>query len=186
MTYLEFYQAWLELVMQNNQIVSQSISKFFCQNQITPIIAALSIPVFIFLIRKSINDIGAATLLFCGMIITIWGSYLTWDSISEKFPPECRKSLFIEYSNSLTELPEKDYTVEEFQENIAKIGQKASPEQIELAKTIFKDCFENLPSDYQVNHSSIVRRCIADSGTQRVFEEKDVETYKNKFINELN
>ena len=195
MTYLDFYQAWLGLVSQNDQIIKESVRNF-CQNQSIPITVLIGICALI-LVPFAYDEEDNLKLAIVEGILGILGilciSYFAWDSLSEKSPPECRRSLFIEKSYSRTIYPEKDYTAEEFKKNIARIGQEASPEQIELAKTVFKNCLENLPYDYQVNHSSIVRSCIADEETKRIFEQKDteneikkVEIYKNKMINELN
>ena len=186
MTYLEFYQAWVDLVLQNSQIITESDPNFFCRNQLLPIAGVIGMIAMIVqaCVCKNIYFSNAVALFV--MVGMLYFTYLIWGSISEKFPPECRKSLFIQKSYSRTIYPEKDYTVKEFQENIAKIGQESSTEQIELAKTVLKDCLENLPIDYQVNHSSIVRRCITDAGTKTIFENKDVEIYKNKSINKLN
>ena len=145
MTYLEFYQAWVDLVMQNTNYHDVSDTKCFKYS----LISSLIIYALVIII------------LFFWIIFTLMCA-------------------FIGYEPYTAEYPEKDYTVKEFQENMTRIGQKASPEQIELAKTVFKDCLKNLPSDYQVNHSSIIRRCIADKDIQSVFEKKDAETYKNK------
>ena len=184
MTYLEFYQAWLDLVLQNSQIIKESVRNF-CQNQLIPIIVVIGICGLI-LVPFAYDEDNSKLAILESILAILYISYFAWDLLSEKFPPECRKSLFIQKSYSRTIYPEKDYTVKEFQENIAKIGQESSPEQIELAKTVLKDCLENLPIDYQVNHSSIVRRCINDAGTKTIFENKDVEIYKNKSINKLN
>ena len=183
MTYLDFYQAWLGLVSQNDQIIKESVRNF-CQNQSIPIIALIGICAIISFAFDEEDNSKLA--IVQGILYILCFSYFAWDSLSEKSPPECRRSLFIEKSYSRTIYPEKDYTAEEFKKNIARIGQEASPEQIELAKTVFKNCLENLPYDYQVNHSSIVRSCIADEETKRIFEQKDTENYKNKMINELN
>ena len=152
MTYLEFYQAWVDLVMQNTNYHDVSDTKCFKYS----LISSLIIYALVIII------------LFFWIIFTLMCA-------------------FIGYEPYTAEYPEKDYTVKEFQENMARIGQKASLEQIELAKTVLKDCFENLlPSDYQVNHSSIVRRYINSPAVKEKFSVKDVEIYRNISINELN
>ena len=182
MTYLKFYQAWLELVAQNNKIIMQSEPNFFCWNQLQILVdiffGIVIIIIFIKLVKNKLSLISSMAFV---MVCLIGSLYLSNRIFAfEETYPECKTALFIDNSNSWTIYPEKDYTVAEFQENMTRIGQKASPEQIELAKTVLKDCLKNLPSDYQVNHSSIIRRCIADEDIQSVFEKKDAETYKNK------
>ena len=184
MTYLDFYQAWLGLVLQNDQIIKESVRNF-CQNQLVPIIAVIGICGLI-LVPFACDEDNSKLAIVEGILAILCISYFAWDSLSEKSPPECRKSLFIEKSYSRTIHPEKDYTAEEFEKNLVILSPDASPKQIELAKTVFKNCLKNLPYDYQVNHSLRVRRCITDADTETIFGSKDVEIYKNKEINELN
>jgi len=111
MTYLDFYQAWLGLVSQNDQIIKESVRNF-CQNQLIPITALIGI-CFLILVPFAYvleDDYHYPKLTILETILAILCiSYFVWDSLSEKFPPECRKSLFIEKSYSRTIYPEKDY-----------------------------------------------------------------------------
>ena len=165
MTYLEFYQAWLDLVKENTNYHDVSDTKCFKYSIISSLI--------IYSLVIIISDYEIIIKFFL-IIFTLMCSFIGYELYT------------YEGQFSWTEYPEKDYTVKEFQENMTRIGQKASPEQIELAKTVLKDCFENLlPSGYQVNHSSIVRRYINSPAVKEKFSVKDVEIYRNISINEL-
>jgi len=164
MTYLEFYQAWLDLVKENTNYHDVSDTKCFKYSIISSLI--------IYSLVIIISDYEII-IKFIFIIFTLMCSFIGYELYTYKG------------QFSWTEYPEKDYTVKEFQENMTRIGQKASPEQIELAKTVFENCLKNLPSDYQVNHSSIVRRCITNVDTETIFRSKDVEIYKNNSIKKL-
>ena len=199
MTYLEFYQAWLELMMQNNQTITEpAINCVFKMGLFSSSFLLYSL----FIVMSSMmyvqhkKNITSWSILVISAILYI--SYAIFIIFYAERNPRCEQfqkpatlkiliNSYVAPPYSWSKYPEKDYTVKEFQENMARIGQKASLEQIELAKTVLKDCFENLlPSDYQVNHSSIVRRYINSPAVKEKFSVKDVEIYRNISINELN
>ena len=199
MIYLEFYQAWLELMMQNNQTITEpAINCVFKMGLFSSsfLLYSLFIVMFSMMYVQHKKNITSWSILVISAILYI--SYAIFIIFYAERNPRCEqfqkpatlKTLINSYvapPYSWSKYPEKDYTVKEFQENMARIGQKASLEQIELAKTVLKDCFENLlPSDYQVNHSSIVRRYINSPAVKEKFSVKDVEIYRNISINELN
>ena len=199
MTYLEFYQAWLDLVMQNTKFIDVSDIKCFKYSYsiFITFFFVFSFPIFIIYFCNLINY-RTRKIKFIYIIFILVHSFIIYGLYTyqkhrineQNWIPKCSASgihyIFFDFQDSWTEYPEKDYTFKEFQENMTRIGQKASPEQIELAKTVLKDCFENLlPSDYQVNHSSIVRRYINSPEVKEKFSVKDVEIYRNKTINEL-
>ena len=200
MTYLEFYQAWLDLVMQNTKFIDVSDIKCFKHSYYAIFIAyffAFSFLIFIICFYDLMFTYCTRKIKFIYIIFilvhsfSIYGLY-TYQKhrINEQnWIPKCSVSklryFLHEYQDSWTEYPEKDYTVEEFQENMTRIGQKASSEQIELAQTAFKDCLKHLPYNYDANHSSLVRRCIDTYDIRERFGVKDVEIYRNKTINEL-
>ena len=196
MTYLEFYQAWSELVMQNVSVIT--IPEISCSRATLFITIGIETILFFLIYHNRIisNFARAFILLSIYLIVLLFTSLFLYPS------SECQKSEFNPIpAKIIYEYPDKDYTVEEFEKNMATLSSnaiseqktlKVSPEQIEQAKTVLENCLKNLPYDYQVNHSSIVRRCIADEETKRIFEQKDteneikkVEIYKDNFIKKL-
>lgn len=190
MSYLEFFQAWQNLVTQNAQIIVEpKISCFpwdsvlFCLCIIPALFIFLSFFAVLACHKLSSKKAKFAYILFIGLFlwpmckITIYIDYL-----KEHQNPRCEKKKSESYS--WTKYPDKDYTIEEFKGNMASIGQKASPDQIEVAQKIFQKCLENLSGEYDVNNSSQIRKCIVNSYDD--FKIYETEMYKKNSISELN
>ena len=213
MTYLEFYQAWLELMMQNNQTITEpAINCVFKMGLFSSQFLLLSsfFVMFSMMYVQHKKNITSWSILVISAILYI--SYTIFIIFYAERNPRCEQfqkpatlkiliNSYVAPPYSWSKYPEKDYTVEEFEKNMATLSSnaiseqktlKVSPEQIEQAKTVLENCLKNLPYDYQVNHSVKVRRCIADEETKRIFEQKDteneikkVEIYKDNFIKKL-
>ena len=192
MTYLEFYQTWLELVRENIIYHDESETEYIYYGSWVPNLISIFFKFsgFIYLTYLAViivSDYEIKIKIGLTIFMLVY-SRIIYElyTYKKKFSVSEVGYVRSKYPIPWIEFPEYDYTVAEFQENMTRIGQKASPEQIELAKTVLKDCFENLlPSDYQVNHSSIVRRYINSPAVKDKFSVKDVEIYRNISINEL-
>ena len=196
MTYLEFYQAWADLVMPDSQTIMETANTIDCtypssvSSYIKTALVLTGIPVFsmwfsyLWLRSKKPKSGTCIILIIYSLLLAGVSKFDSSDSDSYH-QLEC-KYIYNTVEEPSLKYPDKDYTVEEFEKNLVILSPDASPKQIELAKTVFKNCLENLPYDYQVNHSLRVRRCITDADTETIFGSKDVEIYKNKEINELN
>ena len=199
MTYLEFYQAWADLVMPDSQTIMETANTIDCtypssvSSYIKTALVLTGIPVFsmwfsyLWLRSKKPKSGTWIILIIYSLLLAGVSKFDSSDSSdSDSYHQlEC-KYIYNTVEEPSIKYPDKDYTIEEFKKNLVILSPDASPKQIELAKTVFKNCLENLPYDYQVNHSLIVRRCITDDDTETIFGSKDVEIYKNKEINELN
>ena len=202
MTYLEFYQVWADLVTPNSQTVIETVNTIkiidctypsSISSYIKTALVLTGIPAFLIwfsylsLRRKKPKSGTWITLIIYSLLLAVVTNFASdSDSDSDSYKKLTCKNIYNTVKESSIKYPEYDYTVEEFEKNLVILSQDASPEQIELARTVLKNCLKNLPINYQVNHSSIVRSCITDVDTKTIFGSKDVEIYKNKVINELN
>ena len=195
MTYLEFYQAWADLVIPDSQTIMETANTIDCtypssvSSYIKTALVLTGIPVFsmwfsyLWLRSKKPKSGTWIALIIYSLLLAGVSKFDSSDSDSY-YQLEC-KNIYNTVEEPRLKYPDKDYTVEEFKQNMAILSPDASPKQIELAKTVFKNCLENLPYDYQVNHSLRVRRCITDDDTETIFGSKDVEIYKNNSIKKL-
>jgi len=189
MSYLEFYQAWQNLVTQNAQIIVEpKISCFHWETVLFLLCIAPAILIsftFLFVLFNKLSSKKAkfVYILFIGLFL--WPMFKITNYINylnEHQNPRCEEKKSESYS--WTKYPDKDYTIEEFKGNMASIGQKASPDQIEVAQKIFQKCLENLSGEYDVNNSSQIRKCIVNSYDD--FKIYETEMYKKNSISELN
>ena len=189
MSYLEFYQAWQNLVTQNAQIIVEpKISCFHWETVLFLLCIAPAILIsftFLFVLFNKLSSKKAkfVYILFIGLFL--WPMFKITNYINylnEHQNPRCEEKKSESYS--WTKYPDKDYTIEEFKGNMASIGQKASPDQIEVAQTILQKCLENLSGEYDVNNSSEIRKCIVNSYDD--FKMYETEMYKKNTISELN
>lgn len=189
MSYLEFYQAWQNLVTQNAQVIVEP--KISCFHWGFVLYVLCIIPAFfisisfvaVLLNKLSSKKAKFVYILFIGLFL--WPMFKITNYINylnEHQNPRCEEKKSESYS--WTKYPDKDYTIEEFKGNMASIGQKASPDQIEVAQKIFQKCLENLSGEYDVNNSSQIRKCIVNSYDD--FKIYDTEMYKKNTISELN
>jgi len=186
MTYLKFYQAWLDLVLQNNQIFTHP--KTYCvitagtiSSYIMITLLYISFPIIVYASYRPNKRLTTFLVIYYILIFAYW----TFTNHIAASDPRCKEEVLTAPSYSWSEYAEYDYTSEEFNKNMAILRPDASPEQIELAKTAFKDCLKDLPYNYDANHSSLVRRCINTYDIRESFGVKDVEIYRNKTIHEL-
>ena len=204
MTYLEFYQAWADLVMPDSQFLMEAPNTIDCtypssvSSYLVLPLVLIGITVFflwfsyLWMSRKKPKKGTWITLIIYILLLIVVTKFNSSDSDSY-YKLECKYIYntveelkdYNTFEESSIKYPDKDYTVEEFEKNLVILSPDASPKQIELAKTVFENCLKNLPSDYQVNHSSIVRRCITNVDTETIFRSKDVEIYKNNSIKKL-
>ncbi|MCX8748636.1 hypothetical protein J3U75_04430 [Snodgrassella sp. B3088] len=187
MTYLEFYQAWLDLVLQNNQIFTHP--KTYCaltagtiSSYIETALLFITFPILQYACCRPNKRLTTFLIIYYILIFAYW-TFINYIAASD---PRCKEEVLTAPSYSWSEYAEYDYTSKEFNKNMAILRPDASPEQIELAKTVVKNCLKHLPSGYQANHSSIVRHCIDNDDTKKVFEQTDTKIYMNKTLNKIN
>ena len=166
MTYLEFYQAWSELVMQNVSVIT--IPEISCSRTIL-IIAFVIEMILIFwlspilLSHRVIFDPPLLGIVICFIVIVL---LLTIALLSPN--SECQKTDYKPIpAKIIYEYPDKDYSVQEFEKNMISFGQNVSIEQKELAKLVMQNC---------IAKSKNVRECIFNS--KPTFEKAELERIK--------
>ena len=195
MTYIEFYQAWLELMMQNAQIGYEH--GFSCiRYRIIEVwiwtFYVIDLLIFGFSFDKILNKDKTIkykiklTVFLCFLALFTYKLDGYRKFISNQInTTSCRNYSDVE-PHIWFKYPESDYTLEEFKQNMAILSPSVSSEKIKLANTVIKNCLELISDNYDVKHSSLIRSCINNKDTRNIFEKKDAEIYKNKYINELN
>lgn len=162
MTYLEFYQAWSELVMQNVSVIT--IPEISCSRATLFITIGIETILF-FLIyhNRIISNFARAFIL-----LSIYSIVLLFTSLFLHPSSECQKSEFNPIpAKIIYEYPDKDYSVQEFEKNMIGFGQNVSIEQKELAKLVMQNCIEK---------SKNVRECIFNS--KPTFEKAELKRIK--------
>lgn len=162
MTYLEFYQAWSELVMQNVSVIT--IPEISCSRATLLITFVIETILFMLIFNnRIISNFARAFILLCiYFIVLLCTSLFLYPS------SECKKSEFKPIpAKIIYEYPDKDYSVQEFEKNMISFGQNVSIEQKELAKLVMQNCIEK---------SKNVRECIFNS--KPTFEKAELEHIK--------
>ena len=193
MTYLDFYQAWLELMMQNAQISYEhgfNCIGYRASIAYTWVFYAAEFVIFILSFNQILSRDKTKkykiklTLFLCFLALLTYklDEYRRFRT-HQINTTSCGDSKA--KPRILNKYPEYDYTVEEFKQNMAILSPSVSSEQIELANTVFKNCLELISGSYDVKHNSLIRSCIGNEKTRNIFEKKDAEIYRTKSINEL-
>ena len=180
MTSLDFYQTWQSLIMQNTQI-----NKSIIYSPLSWVIFLFSLCCFLRLCdhilekkkpkSKMLTIVDDSCAILFGISFLIMSGVLLFAD-----QQRCNYSL----TCSKTKYPEYDYTVEEFKQNMASIGNKADPVQIKVAEILFKRCTKDLPDTYQVKGSFQVRECIGNKVKTNVefFRDDKNEIISIKFL----
>ena len=165
MTYLEFYQAWSELVMQNVKVIT--IGGESCSRSLVYTLVAIEFILIIWQvcvwIKKDEDTIAVTVAIF------IYIFFIMLPTIAIFSPSEeCKKNNYLPIPKKIIyEYPDKDYSVQEFQENMINLSENTSIQQKELARLVMHNCIEK---------SKNVRECIFNS--KPTFEKAELEHIK--------
>ena len=178
MTSLDFYQTWQSLIMQNTQV-----NKSIIYSPVAWVIFLFCLVSLLRLCEYILEQKESKSKMFFKMISIVFSlcliSFLISVGVLLFGANECDSLVC-----SKTKYPEYDYTVEEFKQNMASIGNKADPVQIKVAEILFKRCTKDLPDTYQVKGSFQVRECVGNKVKTNVefFRNDGYETISIKLL----